>query len=390
MEKYHHKKSFQSIFFFLISLFILISALFASYYMIKNKPVAEKKEKSAVIPLIKVEDLKRENHQIIISALGKVIPSREIVLKTKISGELINVSKNFVPGAFFKKDELIAEIDDSDYLIALKKAEAAFEKALLNLELEKAQQEIAQKNYNEFLAKGGNTENEDFILRKPQMRAALADVKSSEASVEQAKLDLKRTKINAPFDCTIISIFANIGDQLSPQSEIAKIAGIESVWIEASIPKNEFEAITHAINGDNENVEVETTKAPLRGKIIETLSQMEENSQMVKVIIEVKHPFPSDKSSRNIFLNQIVSVKIFCNVINNCYKISRANIQEGKLCILTTDGTLKTIIPNIICEDKDWIYCKNEIPEGAKLIISDLPYIMDGMKLRTEFLRDNK
>lgn len=383
-------KTFLRTFIFIGAFAIFAAGIFYSYWMIKNKPAAEKKPKSALSPLVQVAELQKDRQRIIISAIGKVIPSRKITLKTRVGGELKNLSPKFIPGSIFKEGEIIAEIDGSDYIIALKKAEASLLKSKANLELEEAQQQVAKKNYTDFIAKGGSAENESLILRKPQMSSVLAELKIAEANLESAKLDLERTKIKAPFNCTLLKILANKGDQLASQSAIAEIAATQNYWIEAAIPKKDFEFLkTENTQENNSNVEIHTQKEILKGEIIQIMNEIDPDGQMIKVVVNVENPFDENNAQR-LFLNQLVNLRIFSKNIENCYKIERKYIQEGKILLLTAENKLKTLTLSPIWEDRDWIYTNQNIPEGAKLIISDLPFIIENMELRIAEQKSNQ
>src|SRR5690606_10084491 len=61
----------------------------------------------------------------VISAMGTVKPAQEIILRARVSGQVIAQSKNFVPGGFVSEGEVLLQIDPADYqnLVAQRKSE---------------------------------------------------------------------------------------------------------------------------------------------------------------------------------------------------------------------------------------------------------------------------
>ena len=73
------------------------------------------------------------------------------------------------------------------------------------------------------------------MLREPQRLAAEARVQSARAAVEQARVDLGRTVIRAPFDAQVLSREVEIGSQVSPGDPLARLVGVDRYWVEISL-----------------------------------------------------------------------------------------------------------------------------------------------------------
>ena len=82
-----------------------------------------------------------------IEVMGKISPAREMTLKAQVSGEIVWVSENFIPGGFFEADEHILEIDPADYLLAVEFKRAAYKQAKAAYQLEEGRQQIAKNDF---------------------------------------------------------------------------------------------------------------------------------------------------------------------------------------------------------------------------------------------------
>ena len=115
----------------------------------------------------------------------------EVEIRARVAGFL--KSKHFTPGTKVEKGDLLFEIDPSEYQAALNAAEAELSAA-------KAQHhraDIEFKRAQRVFKKGAGAET-DVVKWRGERDVALAAIARAESKVEQAKLDLGYTKIDAP------------------------------------------------------------------------------------------------------------------------------------------------------------------------------------------------
>lgn len=118
---------------------VLFIAIGISYYWITHKPRAARKTVKPEASLVNAMSLKRCSDRIYILGMGSVEPARSIDLTSRVSGQIIQVSPNFVPGGVFKEGEVILRIDPEDYELALKKKELEYKISLLEIEQRRAE-----------------------------------------------------------------------------------------------------------------------------------------------------------------------------------------------------------------------------------------------------------
>jgi len=80
----------------LICLVIVVGGLLIALYIQKTKPEARKKLPVKITPLVTVQKMFPDKRQMIVSAMGTVIPARETTLKSRIAGEVISVHPEFI------------------------------------------------------------------------------------------------------------------------------------------------------------------------------------------------------------------------------------------------------------------------------------------------------
>ncbi|MGZ8916475.1 MAG: efflux RND transporter periplasmic adaptor subunit, partial [Methylobacter sp.] len=124
---------------------------------------------------------------------GHIEAVESVDVRARVSGYLEKV--NFKAGAKVKKGDLLFLIDPKPFKAQLNYAEAELERAKSRRDLAKNDQERAERL---FRAKAISEEEHD--ARSTGLYEATAAVKSAEANVYSARLNLEFTQVRAPID----------------------------------------------------------------------------------------------------------------------------------------------------------------------------------------------
>ena len=152
------------------------------FVLIKTRPEAAKAQPKAQAPLVTAVGVERDLHQRTVVGHGSVLPSRQIALQPEISGRVVAVNPQLVPGGRMPEGEPMLRINARDYQLALTAQNAQVEQARFNLELEQSRKTIAEREW-ELLGRDIDSATETgraLALREPHKRSA-------EASLESAK-----------------------------------------------------------------------------------------------------------------------------------------------------------------------------------------------------------
>lgn len=133
-----------------------------------------------------------------VTANGSLTPVQLVEVGSQISGVITAIKVDF--NSRVKAGDIVAQIDPATYERALGQAEAE----LANAE---AGQELAQLNYDrgDELLKANLISKSEFDQLRVSLNQAKAQVKTRQANVERAKVDLDRTTIHAPIDGVVIT-----------------------------------------------------------------------------------------------------------------------------------------------------------------------------------------
>lgn len=170
----------------------------------------------------KKEPLKRGNIEATVVTTGSLNPVNTVDVGSQVSGRIVNLYADF--NSHVKKGQIVAELDQSLYLTRLKQNEANFESAKASLEKAKVTLENLKKKYNRSLDlfQKQLISYEEKETAETQYYNGKADLKSTEARLEQAKsqldsskVDLAYTIIKSPIDGLVISRNVNVGQTVA-------------------------------------------------------------------------------------------------------------------------------------------------------------------------------
>jgi RND family efflux transporter MFP subunit len=367
---------------------LLAFSIGVARYMMTHKPMPQRKKPAAVIPVVKVMEIFSTAQQVNIPVQGTVGPALNVDLKTRVAGEIIWTSPEFVEGGIVKKGQALVKIDPTEYELALIGKKALLQSAIYDLKSEQGRQEVALSEWNILGLEERATEmDRELALRQPQLAASKAKLEAAKAELKQAELNIERTVIRAPFNAVIRSTSVDVGAQASVQSAIAGIAGTDTFHIEALVPLDRLPWI-HIPDGksDSGSMALVTTggNRVLEGKIYKLLMDLQPNGRLARILIEIDDPLDLKKTNgdrRPLFLGDFVRVEIQGRTIQDVVVLSREHMKDGgQVHTVDSENRLRIMDIKIVWRGADQVFVRGLEP-GTKLIVSDLSAAVEGMKL---------
>jgi RND family efflux transporter MFP subunit len=380
-----------------ICLGILVGAAGILYVIFQTEPEAEPESavrRSAM--LVDVVKAERGTFRPVISALGTVEAAQDVMLRPRISGEVLKVSDSFEPGHIVNKGDLLLEIDPADYENALTRSQSELQQAEADLRLEMGQQEVAKEELKTF---DGDLEILDpsLILRVPQLESIKARVEAARAAVEQAKLDLERTKIVAPFDAQILARDANVGSQVGPSDTLGHLIGLEEYWVIATIPLNKVYWLDFAATGEGEgsNVILRNRAAwpegvSRTGRAERLIGALDQETRLARVLVTVSNPLAQGedpKTTPPLVVGSVLDAQIYGREIKDVIRIKRDHVREGNTVWLNRDGKLEINELAVVFQDSDYAYVRTGISDGDQIVITNLRTAAPGTELRVSEIK---
>lgn len=360
--------------------------------LVKSTPKAHKRPPVKMVPLVKVQEIFPKTQRVSIQAMGTVVPAKELTLKSRVSGEIVDIHPEFTEGGIIRKGEQIIRIDDLDYKLIAAQKQSAVADADYALKLERGRQDVAKREWK--LLNGDNPAPEadaELALRKPHLEKARSDLRAANAELEAARLQLSRTKIAAPFNCIIRTTHVERGSQVAVQESLATLVGTDAYWIQASIPVDRLKWIAIPKNQRYQGAEAKITYqggAVHTGRVVKLLSDLEAEGRMARLVVSIRDPLglnSSDNEKPAMLIGEYVRVEIQGSHIEDAFRIPRSALRNNThIWLVDAADKLKIRKVRTLWRDSQTVLVKDGLEPGARLIVSDLAAPVPGMAVNVD------
>lgn len=179
----------------------------------------------------------------VLIASGYVVAQRKAAVASKGTGRLVYLG--VVEGDRVRAGQVIARIEDADVKAQLAQAQANLE--MSRADLRDAENSLARER---FLLDSGFTSRASFDAAQARYERVKAGIAVAQATVQAAQVALENTVIRAPFDGTVLTKNADVGEVVAPlaasafsKSAVVTIADLSSLEVEADVAESNLEAI---------------------------------------------------------------------------------------------------------------------------------------------------
>ena len=374
-----------------LSIALIAAGIAGAAYISKTAPKARKRPPVKPLPLVQVVDVRPEAERILVPAMGTVIPAQEIVLESRVAGEIVSIHREFTVGGHLKKGSEVLQIDPQDYELALTLAKARVKDAESKLKILKAEASAAKDEWRVINRNqaGKNNKPSPLLIKEPQLTAAQAMLIAEKADVKKAQLNLARTKISAPFNAMVRKKQVDIGSQVSSQEQLAELVGTDEYWIQASMPVDRLNWIMIPRNSGEPGAKVRIiyrNGIELTGTVIKLLGELEVEGRMARVLVEVKDPLGLNSAENKhppLLIGEYVRIEIEGRQLKNVYRIPRTALRDNtRIWLVSNDGKLEIRTVETLWRDAQSVLLADGLQPGEQLIVSDLSKPMDGMPLQ--------
>jgi RND family efflux transporter MFP subunit len=377
----------------LLSIAVLGCGVALAAYYLKTGPEAKPRKREPNPPLVEVKQINYAPHRFTVNGMGTVLAAKEINLTPGVGGEIISMHDKMVPGGFFAKDDVLADIDPLDYELAVKRLQSEVAKVQNELELEMGNQRISQKEF-ELLGQEVSETEKKLMLREPQLAMQKATLDGAKATLAQAELNLKRTRIKAPFNGVVLSRSVNIGARVSESTVLARLVGTDEFWLKLAIPTDQLKWITFP--ADDKNRQGSRVRIFLRqtakednfliGRVVRLAADVEEQGRMAAVYVSVSDPLsllPENREKPQLLLGSFVRAEIEGSQLASVVAINRDYLREGdRVWLMNGDNSLEIREVDIIAKNNDLIFIGPGLADGEKLIVSGLSSPVAGIPVK--------
>ncbi|GJM23210.1 MAG: hemolysin D [Planctomycetota bacterium] len=363
-----------------------------TWWLLATAPTQDKGDPVPLVPRVAVQPLTPVTRAVSIEAFGTVSPSHQVDLAPQIEGSVIAMHPSLAPGGLVSEGDELLRIDPSDYDIALAAAEARQAQAQADLELELGRGVVARREWERFADVLETVSEEQrsaaLALREPQLKRAESVLAAARNAVDNARLQLTRTSLRAPFDAVVLSETVELGRRLSPATPALRLVGVDSYWVTASVPLGRaarlpFDgAAVHA----PVIVELETgmgDRVQREGRFLRRLPDLEAQGRMARVLVAVDDPLGlSDPDQPVLPLGAYVRLELPAGEISDVYEAPREALRENdQVWVRDADGRLRFRTVHVAWRGDDSVLLRGDFEAQDELIVSYLSDPLPGLAL---------
>ncbi len=321
-----------------------------------------------------------------LTASGYVVAQRKASVASKGTGRLVYLG--VVEGDQVKKEQVLGRLEDSDIRAQLEEAKA-------NLKLAESGLNDSKNNYfrqNELLKSGATTQMA-VDAAEANYNRILASIEVAEANVNSANVALENTLIRAPFDGTVLTKNAEVGEIVAPlgasttsRGAIVTMADMKSLQVEADVSESYIERIKP---GQDCKIIVDAYPQISYSGYVDKIVPTADRSKAT-VLVKVGFRKYDDKvlpemSAKVLFLSEKVSDTEKQEPAVLVVPYTSVAKRDGRDVVFMISKDRAVQVPVVRGRDLDsFIEIKSGLAEGDKVIDNVTDEIKDGVKIKVQ------
>ncbi|WP_374323254.1 MdtA/MuxA family multidrug efflux RND transporter periplasmic adaptor subunit [Aquipseudomonas alcaligenes] len=364
----------------LIALVVLFGALLL-WWLLPGKPAAKKVGNSpwdGPVP-VRLTEVGSGDFHIELKALGTVTALNTVNVRSRVDGELVKVF--FEEGQLVKAGDLLAQIDPRPYQVALQQAEGTL-----------AQNQAQLKNAEIDLARYQGLYAEDSIAKQTlDTQQALVGqyrgtVKSNQAAVAEARLNLDFTRIRAPISGRLGLRQVDLGNLVrsSDTTPLVVITQVEPIAVNFTLPEKDLPPVLARVR-DNQKLRVEAWDRGEQQRLAEgELHSLDNQIDVATGTVKLKARFAN--TGEQLFPNQFVNVRLRVETRQQATLIPSAAVQFGArgtfVFVLGEGDKVQIRDVRIAASDGATSLVEEGVKVGERLVLEGIDKLKDGSQVQ--------
>ena len=327
---------------------------------------------------VTVAVVERADVPVALDALGTVTSLRTVTVRSRVDGQLLRV--NFREGQMVKAGELLAEIDPRPFQVQLEQAQGqlARDRALLEnarLDLERYRTLVTQEAASE----------QQLDTQRALVRQYEGAVRSDQAQVDNARLQLAYARITAPFAGRLGLRLVDPGNlvRAGDATGLVTITQVQPIGVTFSLPEKDLAPVLARYRAGTpmpvQALDREQRAVLATGRLTTLDNQIDVTTGTLKMKAEFAN------ADGALFPNQFVNARLRIDVLVGATVVPGAAIQRGApgtyVYLAQPDGTvaLRRIDPGPV--DGERTVVKHGLEVGDRVVVDGVDHLRDGARV---------
>jgi len=323
--------------------------------------------------------------QALLTASGYVVAQRQAAVASKATGRLEYLG--VVEGDRVKAGQVIARLENSDIAADLDR----FKADLLQARAESTEASLIYGRQKKMLTSGGISQAE-FEASEARHQRAVAGVASARAAVKSAEVAFENTIIRAPFDGTVLTKSAEVGEMVAPfasstssRGAVVTMADMNSLEVEADVAEANIDRVRVGLPCEITLDAYPDTRYP--GKVVKIVPTADRSRATVLVKVAFvsrdRRVLP-EMSAKVNFLPQDTKLSAQNEKPVVAVPNSAVTLRNGVKMVFLVEGTTVRSVP--VATGRvlgDLTEVKEGVASGDRVVLSPPGSLTTGMKIKT-------
>ncbi len=276
---------------------------------------------------VKVAEARSQDIDIVLRALGTVTAYNTVTVKPQVSGELVKVA--FTEGQMVKAGDLLAQVDPRPFEVALAQAQGQQQQNLAQLENAKRDLQRYQT-----LFKQDSIARQQLDTQAALVRQYEGSVKSDQAAVDSAKLNLAYSRITAPISGRLGLRQVDQGNLVSSSDTngLVVITQTQPISVVFTLPETQLQQVLEQVRAGKTLPVQAYDRADTRRIASGVLETIDNQIDVSTGTVKLKARF--DNADQTLFPNQFVNVHLLVETRSGVTALPTAAVQQGRWALL--------------------------------------------------------
>jgi RND family efflux transporter MFP subunit len=354
---------------------VVLAGVTAAWLLALGKPAPETVSNVTAPPRVEVLELASGGQRVVVRTHGSVAPRTEIELLAEAAGRVRRVAAGFATGAFFAQDEVLLELDPTDATLLLERAEASLQRAGAGLRIAKArlarQRSLAQGR----VASASQLEETEYSLA-----VAHATLRDARAARGQARRELERMVVRAPFAGRVRSKRVGIGQYVARGARLGAIYAVDYAEIRLPISPADLAFLDLAEGAAPGRVRLVRLSAPFAGDVREwsgwvarTEGALDEDTRMLHVVVRIADPQARQPQTRHapLPMGLFVEAEIEGRYFPDVFALPRSALRgDSEVAVVDGAGRIALRRVEVIRVEDERVLVSGGLEAGERVVAS--------------------
>ncbi|MCP5129431.1 MAG: efflux RND transporter periplasmic adaptor subunit [Pseudomonadales bacterium] len=353
-----------------------------------NPPQTVPDDYEPLVATVRVIEVQPRAEYLTVISQGTVQPRSQSELIPEVSGRAVWISPSLVGGGSFERDEVLLRIDDADYRSSLTRAEAALKRAEVEYDYARDELQRTQSLQDKKLASQQQLDN-----AQRASRVAEANLSESQAALDQARRDLARTELKAPFDGLVREEHVDLGQFVTRGQSIGVVYATD--YMEVRLPIAADQLVYLGLPASTRGQIPEGLRPPVtvtadfgnarllwEGELIRGEAEFDARSRMLYGVARLRTD-AIDDGGMPLPVGIFVQAEIRGRKVEDIIRLPRSAMRDNnQVMVIDPEGRLHFRQVSILRLEHDDMLVDAGLEAGELVCISPLQTVVEGMLVK--------